>query len=213
MVKPIGEQLLTRLGQTALLRTVQGLLADLRGATLSAANFTGADLAHASFTDTFGTAEAIAMSPDGHLLAAGTNEGEIRLWRLQDGQLQTIMSGDCGHVWSIAFSPDGQALASGYINHQVRVWDVRTGQLHQVLEGHGDVVWSVACSPDGQTLASASDDQTIRLWKSWPLPTQSASPRLRGAALKVLGAVEEALKALRDEDGYVTSGDYWRRLS
>jgi len=33
------------------------------------------------------------------------------------------------------------------------------------------------------------------------------------AALKVLGAVEETLKALRDEDGYVTSGDYWRRLS
>lgn len=136
----------------------------LQGAALPGVNFARADLTGSVFTDTFGMVQTIAFSPDGQVLAAGTKEGKIRLWRLTDGQLQEIITGHIDSVWSIAFSPDGQTLASGSLDQKVRLWDVHTGQPHHILQGHTGAVRSVAFSPDGRALASGSDDYTVRLW-------------------------------------------------
>ena len=76
-------------------------------------NFAGAHLAEAVFTDTFGPTFAVAFSPNGNVLAAGTAEGQVRLWRVSDGQPLLTCEGHVGAVWSVAFSPDGSLLASG----------------------------------------------------------------------------------------------------
>lgn len=136
----------------------------LQGAILPEVNFSGANLSQTVFTDTFGVVQTLTFSPDGQLLAMGTKEGEIRLWRMRDGQWQIIIRGQVASIWSIAFSPDGQTLASGSTDHKVRLWHVQSGQLHHTLHGHTSEVWSVAFSPDGQTLASASNSDSIHLW-------------------------------------------------
>ena len=139
----------------------QAYLAGLHAPDL---NLADADLVDAVFTDTFGPTFAVAFSPDGQVLAAGTAEGQVRLWRVIDGQPLLTCEGHVGAVWSVAFSPDGRLLASGSTDGTVRIWDVHSGQSLKTLAGHTQQVWSVAFSPDGALLASGGEDQTVRVW-------------------------------------------------
>ncbi len=138
--------------------------ADLRGVYAPDVNFRHADLTHSLFTDTFTAIYAVAFSPRGKRLAAGTTDGQIRTWQAQDGQLLLICSGHTGWITAVAYSPDGQWLASSSDDQTLRLWDSRTGQCLRILQGHTAGVTSVRYSPDGQQLASSSDDQTVRLW-------------------------------------------------
>ena len=136
----------------------------LRDVTLPGVNFAHADLTKSVFIDAFGTILSVALSPSGEFLAAGTANGEIRLWYATSGKPARTLRGHSDWVYSVAFSPDGHVLASGSEDRTVRVWDVETGQCLTTLSGHMDRVWSVAFSADGYFLASGSHDKTIRLW-------------------------------------------------
>ena len=104
---------------------------------------------------------AVAYSPDGKILATGSDDTDerqtIKLWDPATGRLIRGWNGGVGTVASLAFSPDGRILASGHLTDRdnVRLWDVSTGSLLHTLRGHKSMVRSVAFSPDGRTLATA----------------------------------------------------------
>tara|TARA_B100000959_G_C14637323_1_gene482789 strand:- start:161 stop:580 length:420 start_codon:yes stop_codon:yes gene_type:complete len=116
-----------------------------------------------------GTAESVAISPDGGTLAVAGSVG-VSLYEINTLDLIGLvewpeaMGGKPSQVRSIAWSPDGHTLASGGYDSSVRLWDVASREQMGVLEGHTDRVNSVAWSPDGHTLASGSRDDTVRLW-------------------------------------------------
>lgn len=127
-------------------------------------NFAHADLSKSVFTETIGVALSLAFSPDGQLLATGDAHGEIRLWRVADGQQLLVCPGHTVWVISVAFSSDGTMLASSGIDALIKLWDVQTGQCLNTLQGHTNLVWSVAFNADDRILASGSADGTIKLW-------------------------------------------------
>lgn len=112
----------------------------------------------------FGAVGVVAVSPDGELLAAGYDDGVIRLWQLANGQLLAQFPAHDDEVRGLDFAPDGRLLASASADQTVRIWDVATTELLQTLLGHIRPVNSVAFAPDGHLLASAGDDLTIQLW-------------------------------------------------
>jgi WD40 repeat protein/DNA-binding SARP family transcriptional activator len=142
----------------------------LRDQTLRDVNFTNADLTGSTFTDTFGAIKSIGFSPDGQLLAAGTGDGEIRLWQVTDGQPRGFIKGHTNFVWSVVFSPDGRLLVTSSDDQLICVWDVARAEALgpddslYTLRGHASGVWPVIFGPDGNLLASSGQDQTIRLW-------------------------------------------------
>jgi WD40 repeat protein len=136
----------------------------LLGINLHDTNFARTDVAKSIFTETFSSIHSIAFSPDGHCLASGDFNGNIRLWDARTHQLQSILSGHTNWVQAVTFSPDGRTLASGSFDCTVRLWDVNTGACLNTLTDHTQGVYTVAFSPDGKILASGSDDCTLRLW-------------------------------------------------
>ncbi|MCC6458420.1 MAG: hypothetical protein IT328_25950, partial [Caldilineaceae bacterium] len=142
--------------------------ADLRHANLPAVNFAEADLSRSCFAEGFGYMYAVAYSPDGTLLAAGSSSGDLRLWHAADGRLLHIYQGHKGAIKSVAFSPHGTLLASAGEDETVRLWNVVDKPVAEpfprILAGHKGRVTAVAFHPNGKMLASGGVDQTVRLW-------------------------------------------------
>ena len=111
---------------------------------------------------------AKASSPDGTILAAGTGNGTIQFWEVENQRRRPThimpgLRGPAGEVDALAFSPDGATLASGTWD-EVTLWGVETGQHLSTLKGHEHRIFSLAFSPDGTTLASGAEDDTAKLW-------------------------------------------------
>ncbi|MGZ8906989.1 MAG: DUF4082 domain-containing protein, partial [Methylobacter sp.] len=107
---------------------------------------------------------AVAVSPDGSLIATAGEETRVFLFDAVAGKLKNILTGHVDFVNGLAFSPDGKFLASAGAEGRILLWDVATGKRSTTLLGHADEVNSVAFSPDGQSLASASEDSVVILW-------------------------------------------------
>jgi WD40 repeat protein len=137
---------------------------------------------------------AIAWSPDGKLLAAGTDgvggelpaPGEILVWDASTGkslhQLKAkpkIDYGEWASAVDVAFSPDGKRLVApasagsaaspaGLIlpdtGAQVRAWSVASGESNLLLDGFAKSVTRTRFNTDGTLLATAGKDHKVRLW-------------------------------------------------
>jgi WD40 repeat protein len=68
--------------------------------------------------------KAVALSPDGRWLAAGTEGGELLLWEVEAGEERLRLVGHRGGVESLAFSDDGGTLASSAYDGTVLLWDL-----------------------------------------------------------------------------------------
>jgi len=136
----------------------------LQGIALPSVNFAHAQFVDAIFTDTFGSVFSVAWNANSRLIAAGTANSEVRIWRASDGMLLHICQGHTDYIRSTAFSPDGNTIVSGSNDQSIRMWDVQTGECLKILPGHTSRVYSVAFSPDGTSIISGSEDNTIRIW-------------------------------------------------
>jgi WD40 repeat protein/transcriptional regulator with XRE-family HTH domain len=152
--------------------------ADMRRSLVQDVNVRNCDFSRTAFRDIFRGLTAMACSPDGTLLAIGSDSGMIYLRQSADGLLLGVCSGHSGIIWSLAFSPDGQHLASGSYDHTFRVWDVRTTHCLVMRNDHHEYIRAVQFTFDGKALLTASEDCTIRLWD---LATMHCLQRIEGS--------------------------------
>ena len=106
--------------------------------------------------------KAVAFSPDGQLLASGSEgpsphdrlgEDTVRIWQVATGASMQILRHGRG-VRGIAFSPDGQLLATAQPDGDVELWRVADGTQLRTVQSTGSR--AVAISPDGQLLATTA---------------------------------------------------------
>ena len=114
-------------------------------------------------------ATALSFSPDGALLASGSEDYTVRIWQVDTRRVVRSLTGHLDTVRSVAWSPKSELLASGSDDGTVRVWQVDSGREVRPLWGHQDEVQSVAFSP--------ALSLTTLLLNSWPSSAKTIRQR------------------------------------
>lgn len=120
----------------------------------------------------------VAYSPDGKVLGASGDRGEINLWNIRTGnhlgklaptELHTVEWIDfhSSQPWALTAHGDGSA----------QIWNVENGRSLLHLAAHPKSLLCAEFTPDGRYFATASADSTLKLWElkgqGVPLPTKS----------------------------------------
>jgi len=110
---------------------------------------------------------ALALSPNGNIIACGRNNGSVQQWNTDGKMVKDVWMGHSNTVRSVSWSPSGAHIASGSSdgtilirkaeNGKVEVGPIKTGQ---------DWVYSLAYSPSGDRIASGGRNETICIWDS-----------------------------------------------
>jgi WD40 repeat protein/tRNA A-37 threonylcarbamoyl transferase component Bud32 len=129
-----------------------------------------------------GAITRLAFSPDGALLATGSEDRTIKLRDLASDREAATLTGHGDRVSCLAFSHDSRQFASGSLDETIRIWDRATRRQRFQLSGHVGGVHALCFSPDGRRLVSFGADQTIKFWdlrtgqEVLSLPAYSAAP-------------------------------------
>ena len=110
--------------------------------------------------------KAVAFSPDGKLIASGSQDKSVKFWAVSSHKLIDSLfdnSSEVRSVRSIAFSPDGESLAIS-TGKVIYLLEVGTRKVIGALESSETGNWTLAFSPGGKTLAVTGFGGWIRLW-------------------------------------------------
>ncbi len=99
---------------------------------------------------------AVRFSPNGRLLATGSDDETIKIWDAHSGQELQTFRGHTATVSAVSFSPDSRQIASSGLDGTIRIWSLdQTSQPEsQTLRGHQGTVRCLDWSSDGQSLIS-----------------------------------------------------------
>jgi WD40 repeat protein len=104
---------------------------------------------------------AVAVSPNGQMLASGSADQTVRVWETATGRCLKVLHGHDSGVKHVRFSPDNSMLVSS--GTDIRLWDINAEHSRIVYESFNEVK-NFDVSSNGRTLAIGLSDLTIRLW-------------------------------------------------
>lgn len=132
------------------------------------------------------------------VLASGSADSTVALWRGETGKLLQSLSPHKGWVLGTSFSSDGTLLASAAWDKTVCLSDARTGQMLQRLTGHTTGVWTCGFQPSSGLLCSGADDGSLRIWDT----------RTATSVISLIGGHEDSVKccAWSPDGEYIASG-------
>src|SRR4030042_391873 len=93
----------------------------------------------------------LCFSPDGKILAIGSNSYNIKLWDSSSGKEVRALKMGQFDIKSISFSPNGKWLAAAD-GMNIYIWEVSSGHLVKTLKSNKIDRWVVSFSPHGKWL-------------------------------------------------------------
>jgi len=106
---------------------------------------------------------SLTWSPNGTYLAGATEDEEVYVWSIADGELIQKLPGYQGHPIA-SWSPDGEWLATSFDNTLI-IWATDEWKVKQTLDAQLNSIKGLSWKPDGMDLASGTS-VGIKVWDS-----------------------------------------------
>ena len=155
-----------------------------------------------SFVEGIRPQQALAITPDGRMLAGGDEYGYLTLWDLETGDTWRSWK-EPAPILAVAFSPDGGALAIGLEKppgksmDTVRIRDLDASAPRRTFGGRDAA--AVTWAPDGRMLAAGEGNGTVLvaeiLGDSATRPMQAATAAVTALAFHPAGTYLAAAHA------------------
>ncbi len=129
---------------------------------------------------------AVAISPDGKLVAASSIRGSVAIIDRRSRKLERTLVGPGLPVWSLAFFPDNRTLLTGGTDRMIRRWDAQTGEQFGsiALGGPEDPLAAFAGDHGAEVFRACVACHTLR-----PEQENRAGPTLYGIFGRHIAAV------------------------
>jgi WD40 repeat protein len=110
--------------------------------------------------------DCLAFSHDGQFLAAGGQDGQVKIWQLKGSAVELIDTLENGSVWvdRLVWNPIAHELAFS-LGKYVQVWDAQAREVVTTLNFEASSVLSMDWRSDGKYLALAGY-QGARVWNA-----------------------------------------------
>ncbi|MFC1596946.1 WD40 repeat domain-containing protein, partial [Planctomycetota bacterium] len=128
----------------------------------------------------------VRFSPDGETLATASQDGELKLWNVDDGKELKSLASLSFRLQCLAFSRDGKRIVAGGGTHErtresesstpespvpedfgwVGIWEIASGNQIAEMKDMPGLVLGIAISPNGKLVATADIDAVARLWEA-----------------------------------------------
>ncbi len=107
---------------------------------------------------------ALAVSPDGTMLASASWDHTARVWPLAEADgVPRVLEGHAQNVNGIAFTPDGRSLVTAGYDTTLRIWPLAGGAVRRVVATLPTPLNAVAVAPDGEIVAAGADGKLYLL--------------------------------------------------
>jgi len=109
---------------------------------------------------------ALAFSPDGTILAAGSSDGSLSVWNLLAGNPDPAMLHHLseGPTVGVAFAPDGSGLVSATASGEIRFWGSPGFDTYGSLLVAAGQLTSLAIHPGGRQLVVGTATGEVLCW-------------------------------------------------
>jgi len=97
---------------------------------------------------------------DGKKVVGGCDDGTVRLWSIETGEIIAKWTGHTNIFWSVCWNREGERVLSGSTDGTARVWDVETGKTILEINTGFNQVYTATFSPDSTLIATGGESVT-----------------------------------------------------
>lgn len=118
-------------------------------------------------TETESRINALSVSPDGSILAGGTRDGKLMIWRVRGDMASNAVFDNSGNaIQTVEFSPNGRILAVGDVRGNLMIFRADNFEILRILQGHEARITDIEFSEDSRYLTSTSYDGKVLYWNT-----------------------------------------------